>query len=93
MSEKTTHQPASTTEPESSSTGDPTALADELIVVGGAVPFDKSTPEQENVFHHYTGNAVPWFIRGIWIIFWIYAITYFVVWLLPALQSELLTPP
>ena len=67
-------------------------MADELFVVGGAVPFDKTTPEQENTYHHYTGNAIPWFIRGIWIAFWCYAITYFVVWLLPALQSELLSP-
>ena len=56
-------------------------------------PFDKTTPEQENTFHHYTGNAIPWFVRGIWIAFWCYAITYFVIWLLPALQSELLSPP
>ena len=68
--------------PASATAGDPTALADELFVVGGAVPFDKTTPEEENRFHHYTGNAIPWFVRGIWIIFWCYAITYVVLWLL-----------
>ncbi len=73
--------------------GDPNALAGELLGVGGGVPFDKTTPEQENRFHTYTGNAIPWFVRGIWIIFWCYAITYVVLWLLPALQSELLSPP
>ncbi len=78
---------------DASTTADPTALADKLIAVGGAVPFDKTTPEQENKYHCYTGNAIPWFVRGIWIVFWIYAITYVVVWLLPALQSELLSPP
>lgn len=93
MSQQTTHQPTHGAKPESSTTGDPGALADELIVVGGAVPFDKTSPEQENVYHHYTGNAIPWFIRGIWIIFWLYAITYVVLWLLPALQNELLSPP
>jgi hypothetical protein len=76
-----------------STSGDPTAMADEVLVVGGAVPFDKTTPEQENVFHHYTGNAIPWFVRGIWILFGIYAIAYVIVWLLPALQNELLSPP
>ena len=79
--------------PEDSTTGDPAAMADELFVVGGAVPFDKTTPEQENTFHHYTGNAIPWFIRGIWLVFWCCAIAYAVLWLLPALQSELLAPP
>jgi hypothetical protein len=84
-------QPLQTLDP--ATTGDPSAMADSLFVVGGAVPFDKSSPEQENTYHAYTGNAVPWFIRGIWIVFWIYAITYVVLWLLPALQTELLTPP
>jgi len=86
----TPHQPPTA---DASTTADPTALADKLIAVGGAVPFDKTTPEQENKYHYYTGNAIPWFVRGIWIVFWIYAITYVVVWLLPALQSELLAPP
>ena len=90
MSQKT-HEPPGADE--TSTVGDPNAMADELFVVGGAVPFDRTTPEQENTFHHYTGNAIPWFIRGIWIAFWLYAIMYFIVWLLPALQSELLSPP
>jgi hypothetical protein len=76
-----------------STAADPTAMADAVLAVGGAVPFDKTSPEQENAFHHYTGNAIPWFIRGIWIVFWIYAITYVVLWLIPALQTELLSPP
>ena len=29
--------------PASSTAGDPIAMADELLVVGGAVPFDKTT--------------------------------------------------
>ncbi len=73
--------------------GDPSAMADELLVIGGAVPFDKTGPEEESRYHDYTGNAIPWFVRGVWIIFWCYAITYVVLWLLPALQSELLSPP
>ncbi|WP_165220691.1 hypothetical protein [Aquisphaera insulae] len=77
----------------SSTVANPNAMADDLLAVGGAVPFDKTSPEQENVFHTYTGNAIPWIIRGIWIAFWCFAITYFVVYLLPALQSELLSPP
>jgi hypothetical protein len=60
---------------------------------GGLVPFDRTTPEQENTYHHYTGNAIPWIVRGMWILFWCYAITYVVLWLLPSLQSELLAPP
>jgi len=75
--------------PASSTAGDPTAI----LLLGGAVPFDKTTALQEHTYHHYTGNAIPWFLRGIWIIFWCYAIMYVVLWLLPSLQSELLSPP
>ena len=70
----------------------PTATVDQATLLGGAVPFDKTTPQEEHVYHHYTGNAIPWFVRLIWILFWCYAITYVVVWLLPSLQSELLAP-
>ncbi len=74
--------------------GSPTAAEEEqALLLGGAVPFDKTTALQEHTYHHYTGNAIPWFVRGIWIIFWCYAITYVVLWLLPSLQSELLSPP
>ena len=55
--------------PASSTEGNPTAMADDLLSVGGAVPFDKTTPEEESRYHNYTGNAIPWFLRGIWIIF------------------------
>ena len=54
---------------------------------------EKTTAEEENKFHDYTGNAIPWFVRAIWILFWCGAIAYVVTWLLPALQSELTAPP
>jgi hypothetical protein len=78
------HEPAPADPPESAALVPPP---------GGLVPFDKTTPEQENTYHQYTGNAIPWVVRGIWILFWCYAITYVVLWLLPSLQSELLAPP
>jgi hypothetical protein len=69
------------------------ALAGGILATQGRVPFDTTTAEEEHTFHHYTGNAIPWFVRGIWIVFWCYAITYVLLWLLPSLQSELLSPP
>ncbi|HKM51870.1 MAG TPA: hypothetical protein VJY33_00595 [Isosphaeraceae bacterium] len=79
--------------PASSTTADASAMADSLLAVGGAVPFDKTSAEEENRFHHYVGNEIPWFIRGVWVLFWCFAIAYIVVWLIPSLQSELLSPP
>ena len=52
----------------------------------------EKTAAEENVFHSYTGNAIPWFVRGLWILFWCCAVAYVIVWLLPALRSELLPP-
>ena len=54
---------------------------------------EKTTAEEENTYHYYTGNAIPWFVRALWILFWCGAIAYVVTWLLPALQTELLAPP
>ena len=31
---------------------------------------------KRRTFHNYTGNAIPWFVRVIWIIFWCFAIAY-----------------
>jgi hypothetical protein len=55
--------------------------------------LEKTTAEEESTFHQYTGNAIPWFVRLLWIVFWCGAIAYVVIWLLPAIQSELLAPP
>ena len=69
------------------------ALAGGILAAQGKVPFDRTSAEEEHTYHHYTGNAIPWFVRGVWIVFWCFAISYVLVWLIPSLQSELLTPP
>lgn len=64
-----------------------------VFPMDGTVPFDKTTAEQESLYHAYTGNTIPWFVRGIWISFWCFAIAYVIMWFIPSLQSELLAPP
>ena len=44
--------------------------------------------DEEETFHAYTGNAIPWYVRVIWIVFWCGAIAYVVPGSCP-LQSEL----
>lgn len=51
------------------------------------------SPEHEHRYHDYMGNAIPWYVRVIWIGFWIFAITYTIRFLLPAMQVELLPGP
>lgn len=41
----------------------------------------------------YTSNAIPWFIRLMWVAFWIFAIGYAVSFFLPAIQRDLVSPP
>ena len=54
---------------------------------------EHANAELESQNHTYAGHAIPWYVRLIWLVFWIFALAYLVKYLLPALQSELLTPP
>lgn len=56
-------------------------------------PPESGTAEAERQFHHYTGNRIPWYVRLLWLGFWILAIAYVVQYLFPALQMELTSPP
>ena len=56
-------------------------------------PPESGTPEQELRYHTYLGHVIPWYVRLIWVIFWIFAIGYAISYFLPAIQTELLTPP
>ena len=50
-------------------------------------------PEAEHRFHNYTGNDIPWYVRAIWIGFWVFAITYTIRYLLRAMLVELIPRP
>ncbi len=54
---------------------------------------EQANAEMESQNHTYSGHVIPWYLRLIWLGFWAFAIVYVVKYLLPALQSELLTPP
>jgi len=52
-------------------------------------PSDPTTPESDQRYHDYTGNAIPWYVRVIWIGFWIFAIAYTILYVFPSLRAEL----
>jgi hypothetical protein len=54
---------------------------------------ESGTPDQELRYHTYAGHVIPWYVRLIWVVFWIFAIGYVIKYFLPAIQTELLTPP
>jgi hypothetical protein len=55
--------------------------------------IDQDTPEAEHQHHYYVGNDIPWYVRAIWIGFWIFAIVYTIRFLFPAMQIELFHKP
>ena len=55
-------------------------------------PLDTS-PEIEAKNHSYVGNAIPWYVRFLWLGFWVLCILYVFQWLIPALKKEIINPP
>lgn len=50
---------------------------------------EPTTPQNDQRFHDYVGNDIPWYVRAIWIGFWIFAVAYTILFLFPALRVEL----
>ena len=46
----------------------------------------------ESRFHTYVGNRIPWYVRVIWVCFWIFAIYYVITYLFPDLQTTVFKP-
>lgn len=57
------------------------------------MPSEPTTPENDQRFHDYVGNAIPWYVRVIWVGFWIFAVTYTILYVFPALRVELFQQP
>lgn len=55
--------------------------------------IEMSSPEMENRFHTYVGNRIPWYVRLIWLLFWVFAVYYVLRYLFPDLQAEIFNPP
>lgn len=50
----------------------------------------ENTPvEAESKYHNYRGNEIPWYVRLMWLGFWVLAVAYTIRLLFPALQLEL----
>lgn len=54
------------------------------------LPTQHDTAEAENQFHMYRGNDIPWYVRLMWLGFWILTVIYVIRYLFPAIQAELL---
>ncbi|TXT37640.1 MAG: hypothetical protein FD138_605 [Planctomycetota bacterium] len=54
---------------------------------------ENQSPEVESRFHHYISNKIPWYVHLMWVLFWIFVVSYVLTNFLPALKIELVTPP
>ena len=50
-------------------------------------PRKSTTQEQEERFHTYTTHRIPWYVRAMWICFWIGAIWYVIKFAIPMAKS------
>ena len=54
---------------------------------------EPGSAERESRYHTYASHVIPWYVRLIWLCFWIFALGYVIAYFLPAIQTELLSPP
>ncbi len=52
---------------------------------------ERTKIESDDQYHHYTGNRIPWYIRLMWLGFWLFAVAYTIRYLFPSIQVELFT--
>lgn len=57
------------------------------------MPHNDPTPEAEDRYHSYTGTAIPWYVHLLWVLFWIFTVSYVASYLLPVLKTEMVAPP
>lgn len=55
-------------------------------------PNSSQAAPQEHRYHHYAGNRIPWYVRLMWIGFWIFAVYYTIQYVFPSLRVELFAP-
>jgi hypothetical protein len=62
-------------------------------LIAPAREVETSTAEEERRFHNYVGHKIPWWVRAMWIVFWMFAIWYMIRNFLPALDIEVISSP
>lgn len=68
-------------------------MAEYLDTATKDVPPDSTSAKIESRWHSYVGNRIPWYVRLIWLMFWVFAVYYTIAHLFPALQVEIASPP
>jgi hypothetical protein len=56
-------------------------------------PLDDSSANVEARYHNYESSRIPWYVRLVWLLFWVFAVYYTLQNLFPALRIEMTSPP
>jgi hypothetical protein len=54
---------------------------------------DRSAVQEDQKYHHYSSNVIPWYVRFIWLLFWAFIIYYSIRYFMPMIQREMVSPP
>ncbi|MBX3427357.1 MAG: hypothetical protein KF688_16885 [Pirellulales bacterium] len=68
-------------------------MSDYLDTAAENVPVEHSSAVDESRFHNYVGNRIPWYVRLLWLGFWVLAVVYVIKYLFPILPVEIADPP
>lgn len=68
-------------------------MSDYLETSAEEAPVKDTSPEAESRWHSYVGSRIPWYVRLIWLMFWVFAVYYTITYLFTALQVEIVSPP
>ena len=68
-------------------------MSDYLDTSAEDIPVKHTSAKEEHGWHSYVGSRIPWYVRFIWLLFWVFAIYYTIAFLFPALQVEIVSPP
>ncbi len=61
------------------------------MIMSPTPPEDRS-PEAELQNHRYEGNEIPWYVHALWVLFWVFAVAYTLVYVFPAIREGLGSP-
>ena len=48
---------------------------------------DRASPQEEGRYHTYTTHRIPWYVRLIWVGFWVGAIWYVIKYAIPMAKT------
>ena len=68
-------------------------MSDYLETAAEDVPVQHTDAQTEGRWHSYVGSRIPWYVRMIWLFYWVIAVYYTISYVFPALQVEIVTPP